>query len=167
MILWSAKTNYTALLCSRHYASFFNESIHSAEQAYYRHELERQNRLLLGVGDISDDEINIHVEILKFFDRLSIYICINEPGTSKESEFPWYRDGFQGSEQIPGTYGNRINAYWLDKNHVGLTVFPFTARFKVSVPTKIVSKRVIEQQGIAVAYKSTPVTIRTVKVGPM
>jgi hypothetical protein len=160
------RNKYAAFLCSCHYASFFDESADSAEQAYYRHELERQNRLRPELN-VSDEELHIHLNILKFLDRLSIYICINEPGVAKEQEFFWYRDGFPGSEQLLGAHGQRINAYWLDEGRIGLTRFPFASTFTVSVPAKIVSKRDIEQLGIAVAYRQTPVTLRTVELRTM
>lgn len=161
------QNKYAALLCSHHYASFFHKSVDVAERQYYHYELHRQNRLRQAFGDVSDDEITIHVEMLKFFDRLSLYICLNEPGVSKENEFPWYRDGFQGSERILGTSGSRVNAHWIDKNRIGLTVFPFTEPFLASVPAKLVSKRLIQQEGVAEAYQSTPQTIRTVEMGPL
>jgi hypothetical protein len=161
------KNKYAALLCSQHYASFFNHAKEDAEQAYYQYELERQNRLRVEIGDISESENNNHLGILKFFDKLSIYICINEPGVLKDDEFGWYRDGFEGTEQLFNANGGRIVAHWLNEKSVGLSVFPFTQKFEISVPTKIVSKHAIQRYGVAKAYRTTPSTIRTVEIGPM
>ncbi|MFD1675247.1 DUF3891 family protein [Alicyclobacillus fodiniaquatilis] len=161
------QNKYAALLCSMHYAAFFNGAKEDDEQAYHRFELERQHRLRVEIGDVSDEESRVHFAILKFLDKLSIYICINEPGVSKAREFAWYRDGFDGTEAFLHANGGGIVAHWLDEKYVGLTQFPFAQKFEVSVPTKIVSKHAIEEQGIARAYRDTVSTIRTVEVGPM
>lgn len=165
---WVERRNqYAAILCSQHYASFFNHSKGDAEQAYYRYERERQNRLRAEIGDVSDRETNAHLAILQFLDRLSIYICINEPGVSKDREFGWYQDGFEGTEQLPHANGGRIVAQWLHERSIGLTAFPFAQKFEVSVPTKIVDKRAIQKHGIAEAYRVTSSTVRTVEMVPM
>lgn len=161
------KNKYAALLCSQHYASFFSHTKDDAELEYYQYELDRQNRLLVKIGDVSENENNNHLDILKFFDRLSVYICMNEPGVSKDNEFSWYRDGFAGTEQLFNANGDKIIAHWLNEKSVGLNVFPFTHKFEISVPIKAVSKRAIQEHGIAKAYRTSPSTIRTVEVGSM
>lgn len=161
------KSKYAALLCSQHYASFFSHAKNEAELEYYQYELERQNRLRVESGNVSDKGNNNHLDVLKFFDKLSIYICINEPGVSKDNEFGWYRDGFEGTDQLFDVNGGKIVAHWLNEKSVGLTVFPFKQKFEISVPTKSVSKHIIQEQGLAKAYRTTPLTIRTVEIGPM
>ncbi|MCV9884977.1 hypothetical protein [Metabacillus halosaccharovorans] len=60
-----------------------------------------------------------------------------------------------------------MEANWLNERHIGLTHFPFTGAFEVTVPTKIVSKCDIKEKGIIVAYKDVPSVFRTFKIGPM
>jgi hypothetical protein len=161
------ENRYAALLCSRHYASFFAESSNPDEQAYFRYELERQKRLRVEFDDVSDYEIGLHVEMLKFLDRLSIYVCINEPGVSKEDEFVGYREGFVNSERFPFTFGKRIVANWLDNRRVGLNVFPFTEEFEASIAIRIVNKEKIHKYGVAEAYQNTPPTVRMIRICPV
>ncbi|MCI0182407.1 MAG: DUF3891 family protein [Acidibacillus sp.] len=161
------QNKYAALLCSCHYSSFFYEPMSSDEREYKQLESNRQNRLFSEIKFISDDECSQHLRMLKFLDNLSIYICINEPGISKKEEFKWYTDGFNGSEQLPTAAGNKIIAYWLNDHSIGLTMSPFKEHTRVSVPTKIVTKKSIHQYGVAKAYSHTKTTIRTVEVGPL
>jgi hypothetical protein len=161
------ENRYAALLCSRHYASFFAESSNPDEQAYFRYEVDRQNRLRLEFHEVSDADLQFHVEMLKFLDRLSIYVCINEPGVPKEDEFVGYREGFVNSEHFPFAYGKRIVAYWLDDRRIGLNVFPFTDEFEASIVVRIVNKTAIHQHGVAEAYRNTPPSVRIIRICPV
>jgi len=164
---WIEQRNkYAALLCSRHYSSFFSNSKSEEEIKYLQFEKTRQERLCLELG-IAIEDSNIHFEILKFLDNLSIYICMNEPGVPKSDEFPWYQNGFEGTEFFSVEKNTRIVAYWLNEGYIGLTPFPFTRAFEVTVPTKIVSKCDIKEKGIIEAYKVVPSVLRTFKIGPM
>ncbi|MCM3443810.1 DUF3891 family protein [Metabacillus halosaccharovorans] len=164
---WIEQRNkYAALLCSRHYSSFFSNSKSEDEIKYLQYEKTRQKRLCLELG-IAIEDSNIHLEILKFLDNLSIYICINEPGVPKSDEFPWYQNGFEGTELFSVEKSDRIVAYWLNEGYIGLTPFPFTRAFEVTMPTKIVGKCDIKEKGIIEAYKDVPAVFRTFKIGPM
>ena len=159
------QSKYACLLCSLHYASFFHGSNGEAERVYFQLERNRQRRLQDDLG-VPAKDIAVQLQILKFFDSLSLYICLNEPGTPKESEFPWYREGFPNSEKLPLTQGHRIHAHWQNEAQIGLTFFPFMGKFEVSVPLKVVEKQSIREHGIAKAYEHTVWNHRTVELSP-
>jgi len=155
---------YAAFLCSMHYASFFAESTNPAELVYRSFELDRQQRLRNQLPDVTVKEWNFHFSMLKFLDQLSLYVCFNEPGVAKEDEISMYRDGFVKSEHFSFASGKSVVAYWMDKRRIGLTAFPFKGEFEVSVSLRIVNKSVIQQHGLAEAYKKASPLERTVQI---
>jgi Protein of unknown function (DUF3891) len=161
-----AENAYAALLCSMHYASFFNESTDPREQAYLNFELNRQNRIRKRIMDVKEYECNFHFALLKFCDRLSLYICHNKPGASKENEFPSFREAIVKPGHFSFTQ-KPIAAHWLDEKRIGLTVFPFKKEFETSVSIRRINKNMIQQLGLVNAYKKTPITERTVVISRM
>jgi hypothetical protein len=164
-----SRSKYAALLCSQHYVSFFVDAGDEGARGYYELERTRQNRLLaeLGLDPGHAPDTEFHFRLQQFLDKLSLYICLNEPGVAKEGEFSWYREGFAHTDSLPLAGGRPINALWLDPYLIGLTAFPFAAPFEVSVPTRVVSKREISHHGTAEAYRQTPITMRTVELRPI
>ncbi len=160
---------YAALLCSLHYASFFERETHPAGVNYLREERERQRRLKRELridSQEAEDALQFHFELLQFCDRLSLYICLNEPGVKKADEFAWYREGFPHSERFPFAANRKIVAYWLDEQRVSLSAFPFEQPFLASVMIKAVGKPDIAEYGLAQAYERTPWTERKVTLVP-
>jgi hypothetical protein len=146
---------YGALLCSMHYVSFFDGTSEETALSYVRDEQARQRRLRerLGIGEEEAAVLHFHFTLLQFCDNLSLYICIQEPGIAKEQEISWYRNGFPQRFTFNGE--EKISARWLDRKTVQLTSFPFEEEFEVSVPLKEVTKKEVEQLGIAKAYSQT------------
>lgn len=160
------KNPYAALLCSLHYSSFFSHSTSNPELSYYTSELERQDRLRKKFADIPVQTIEMHVEVLKFFDNVSLYLCLNEPGVSKEHEFPWFRNGVARSELLPGV-PKRIDACWINDHQVGLEPFPFKEKFGVSLLVRLVSKRSIRIKGLVKAHEDAPTMPRNIEIRSM
>jgi hypothetical protein len=150
--------SYAALLCSLHYTALLYSA--SADKAgnYLSHEKQRQRKLKEQLHIHStekEEQLTYHFHLLQFFDRLSLYLCINEPGVRKSGEFQKYKDGFKNSEYFYFTNGSKIKAEWLDTNHVSVHPFPFEKEFKVTFRYKEVTKAAIKQFGIIKAYKNT------------
>jgi len=80
------KYPYAALLCSEHYTRFLRKSMDKTAKNFVQKEQARQERILKQLN-IAKDLWMAHYEILQFFDNLSLYICLNEPGTPHEEEF--------------------------------------------------------------------------------
>ncbi|WP_156430913.1 DUF3891 family protein [Paenibacillus sp. FJAT-26967] len=49
----------------------------------------RQQRLKAKLNQPGESMIEQHFKLLKLCDELSLYVCLNEPGVSKDEEHPW------------------------------------------------------------------------------
>ncbi|WP_408011526.1 DUF3891 family protein [Pseudalkalibacillus sp. A8] len=153
---------YAGLLCSLHYHSFLVGAKEPAAIEFTRQEKARQDRLMEQLnlfGAINEDLLKNHFLMVQFCDDLSLYLCMQEPGTPKAEEFPWFKDGFK--QIFPFAEGNKIIAEWLDSKHVSLHPFPLASPAVVSIKVKNVKKTDIHQLGIAKAYKDTEWKERT------
>ncbi|WP_171038158.1 DUF3891 family protein [Aquibacillus sediminis] len=124
---------YSALLCSKHYLSFFEQaSIDQVIEQFIDHEQKRCDQLTqyLKFGETEHMVLN-HLKLLQFCDDLSLYICINKPGATKKEEWPWFRNGFR--QFLPSVNG-QITAYWLDESTVQLKPYPFDKAISIILP---------------------------------
>lgn len=152
-----AKSPYAAMLCSLHFERLLVQADieHPAFTKYMEQERQRRDHIQkeLGITDVvTEGELIFHSWVLQFCDDLSLYLCLNEPGSDKEHEHPWWRDGFTVSENFDFTGGGMIQANWIDSNKVKLTPFPFESSFFIELPYRSVSKSDIQQLGLSDAY---------------
>lgn len=146
---------YAGLLCSLHYHSFLIGAKDPAAIEFLRSEKARQHHLMEQLNLYETDKqdlLKIHFLMVQFCDDLSLYLCLQEPGTPKEEEFPWFKNGFR--QIFPFTNGKNIMANWLDSKQVSLTPSPLALPAEVSIQIKEVKKTNINQWGIAKAYKN-------------
>lgn len=125
---------YAALLCSRHYTSFFsmNENTPSITYQFLKEEEQRRENIKDQLnGKITEEEIKEHVKILQFSDDLSLYICLNPPGVTKEEEFPWFKDGFR---QRFFFAPDGMKAEWRSESIIALTPFPLVEDTEITLP---------------------------------
>ena len=151
---------YATLLCSMHYEKLLNQVDleHPTLTKYMQHEQKRRDQIQLGLGiaDLAaEGELIYDLHVLQFCDDLSLYLCLNEPGSDKEHEHPWFRDGFAVSEKFDFTEGEMIQGFWKDQSTVELTNFPFDTAFSIQLPSRYVSKLDIQQMGIAKAFSNS------------
>ncbi|MCA1064040.1 DUF3891 family protein [Rossellomorea sp. AcN35-11] len=145
---------YASLLCSMHFCSFFSDSANKDCVVFLTGEARRQSRLKEQFHDLDEDLLQQHFHLLQFSDNLSLYLCLNEPGVSKEEEHPWFRNGFHHTEMFHPE--NRpFTAKWVNPNQVTLDPYPFNRDFHLSMPFKTVSKSLVQEMGIAEAYKKS------------
>lgn len=153
---------YASLLCSLHYASFLQNEVNPSGRQFLIEEIKRQQHLLEELGIKGNNEIlKYHLNILRFSDNLSLYICLNEPGVKKLNEHPFFRNGFP--QAFPFANNNPIYAQWTDQETVSLSVSPLEKELQVHLGLKEVKKEDIMQKGILNAYTDTPYSLRTVK----
>lgn len=156
------QSRYAGLLCSLHYHSFLVGAKEPAAIEFAKQEKSRQHRLMEQLNlfeSHKEDLLKSHFLIVQFCDDLSLYLCMQEPGTPKADEFSWFKDGF--SELFPFTDGQKIVAEWVDSKQVSLTPFPLVSPTVISVKIKEVKKANIQQWGIAKAYKDAEWKERT------
>lgn len=153
---------YAGLLCSLHYQSFYIGAKEPVAVEFFRQEKNRQHRLKEQLNlfeTTKEDLLKFHFLMVQFCDDLSLYLCMQEPGTPKEEEFPWFKNGFQ--EIFPFTNGQRIIAQWLNSHQVALNPSPLASPAVVSIKIKEVKKEHIHRRGILKAFRDTEWKERT------
>ncbi|MCZ8512708.1 DUF3891 family protein [Paenibacillus filicis] len=154
---------YAALLASLHYASFFVKTEEAEGEMFYRHERERQKRLRDQI-QTPGGTVERHFKLLQLCDDLSLYVCLNEPGTAKEAEHPWFRSGFARSEAFHSLGDRPLVGRWLDERTMTVDGTPFREAFVLHLRSKRVAKDRIAEHGIALAYAEAPWTMQEIRV---
>ncbi len=163
---------YAALLCSLHYTSFFPpdrlEALGPAASSFLEDERVRQGeieRALLESGrTIEWRRRHFDLNLLKLWDDLSLYACLNEPGAAKTDEHPWYRDGFRAVQMayrpadINGEISEpvRLLARWLDNKRIALSPFPLARALEVQLDYRRLSKKRIASLGFERCFEESP-----------
>ncbi|WP_028547749.1 DUF3891 family protein [Paenibacillus sp. UNC451MF] len=147
-------SEYAAFLCSKHYASFqqLQHSSHPDCIAFCSGEARRQARIQEKLK-FPKEMIERHFQLLQLCDDISLYVGLNNPGSTKDKEHPWFRDGFTLSEPLLPDGSRRLIAEWLNEKEIRMTPFPFKHDFKTTVPIKCVSKEAIRSLGMNRAYE--------------
>ncbi|UNK18651.1 DUF3891 family protein [Paenibacillus sp. N3/727] len=146
-------SRYAAMLCSMHYASFFQsdqDSRQEAELAFYQRELARQERLKEKLNYPDEQTIARHFQLLQLCDDISLYVCMNPEGVSKEEEHPWFREGFSSLVD-----GQKFSAAWISDHEVRLTPQLFAQEWTAVLRNKHVPKKRIKEVGVHEAYQES------------
>lgn len=144
---------YAGLICSMHFAYFFNGVEEPESKYFFMQERKRQQRLMSEI-ECNRSLLDIHYQMLQFCDLLSLYLCLNEPGIDKENEIERYKEGFSNSEMFDIKNHQKLSAMWLSHNQVLVQGAPFISVFPVSIKYKSVSKKLIQKVGLEQAYTS-------------
>lgn len=158
---------YAGLLCSLHYQSFYIKDSSTAGKSFIEHEDDRQLVIKQQLPDqyLNEKELKYHLDLLQFHDNLSLYMCLNTPGISKENEHVWYKNGFV--QTFPYLNNQVIHPQWVSSQKIVLDPFPYETTFEVFVPLKHVRKEAVREMGIAEAYKQASFQERHVQIGPV
>jgi hypothetical protein len=148
---------YAGLLCSLHYSSFgiFQDSTVEECIEFTRHEERRQQRIITELNLTNHEDINKQFRLLQLCDVISLYVSLNRHEASKEQENLRYKDGFEYSELFNIEGGNNLVAEWLNDKEIKITPNPFEKSFTTSLRQKRISKILINEIGIASAYKKS------------
>ncbi|ADY50737.1 hypothetical protein Pedsa_0151 [Pseudopedobacter saltans DSM 12145] len=156
--------SYSALLCSKHYSSFYQHSTDEIGRSFYEREIQRQKHLM-GKLKVHKDFLDYQLRILKFCDDLSLYVCMNKVGASKVEEIDLFKKGFDNSELFNDRNDTKIVASYVDRKTISFNVSPFSKRFDVKVPVKVVRKERIAETGLLQAYKEEKFSHMLVQIG--
>ncbi|MBC6606893.1 DUF3891 family protein [Hymenobacter sp. BT188] len=150
---------YAGLLSSLHYTGFPEMAKLAAGREFLQKEAGRQQRLRrqLGINASGQPTLDFHVQLLKFLDRLSLYLCMNEPGADKEHEHPWYKGGIPFSDYFDFTDHQLIQTKWASKTQVQVAPFPFDEAFCVTLPYKELRKNELSDVGLAECFQRAPI----------
>jgi hypothetical protein len=143
---------YAALLCSLHYTSFFPiESDDKDVQVFLNNEADRRGTISIEVGSNPNAHGLANVERdlvwLKLLDDLSLFMCLNAPGSAPEHGIAWYKDGFRPIKLLAGEGPVRIHAAWCGTNQIQLDPFPLRSETQTSLPYWEVAVQAIQTEG--------------------
>ncbi|MEH7177774.1 DUF3891 family protein [Neobacillus vireti] len=150
-------SKYAGLLCSAHYASFLQYEEDPIGIKFMEDESTRRLRLLkqCGIlGNMAKEKLFLHhLSILKWCDNLSLYICLHEPGVTKENEYSFFRNGISPAFSFANNEPIQLN--WNDINTVSLSMSPLEKEAQVQLVFKEVKKEDIKANGLISAYTNT------------
>lgn len=157
-------SKYACLLCSLHYSSFVQDAEEAAVQEFWDIEKQRQDRLSKELGITGNEEkkeiLMYHLDLFKFSDFLSLFICLHEPGNN-DRKHSFFKNGFP--QLFLFVTEEPIIASWEHEELVTLSFSPLKSELVVELPYREVMKDQIKKDGLLQAYKDTPVSIRKVK----
>ncbi|MFD2704489.1 DUF3891 family protein [Salibacterium lacus] len=142
---------YCGLLVSRHYASFFDTALTETGRRFREQETQRQQtwRKELQEPDTEDS----HLKILQFCDDLSLYLCTNTPGASKDKENTWFKNGFR--QHFAFLNNETIQAEFNGKQNVSLAPFPMQDALDITIHGRQVLKEEAEEKGFSEAFQKS------------
>lgn len=147
---------YAGLLCSRHYTNFLLDDQSKEAQEFVRDEQKRQEQIIQTFTAFNGNLYDFHYGLLQFCDSLSLYLCLNEPGTTKTNEHPFFQHGIP-APNLQEVFGqDKVLSRWTDTNTITMDVFPFPKSFTVSIKQKNVSKTAISEKGLIKSYEDAP-----------
>lgn len=158
---------YAALLCSLHYTAFPDLAQHEAGRAFLAAEAQRQQQLkqeLHLTTAAQQADLAFHLQVVKFTDNLSLYVCLNEPGASKAQEYPWFRQGIPVSNQFAFAHQQPVQATWAGTDQVRLHPSPFKDPFSVTLRFRELLKSQLSAVGLRHSFQEAPLQERTFRL---
>ncbi|WP_375433973.1 DUF3891 family protein [uncultured Hymenobacter sp.] len=158
---------YAGLLCSLHYTGFPDLAKTEVGQAFLATEEQRQQRLQQQLNlntNAQQQVLDFHLQLLKFADRLSLYLCLNEPGADKAHEHPWYRNGIPFSDYFSFTHRQLIQAHWLTQSQVRVQPFPFDETFSVKLRYRELPKEQLATMSLMACFRQAPVRELAIRI---
>lgn len=139
---------YAALLCSKHYSLFMERHSDSYSKKFVEEERERRQRIITSVPDFDEEMFADHYKILQFFDNLSLFICLNEPG---RNEHPYFLKGIP----LPASFGgNTLQLHWTSAEEIQLYPKIFHSKVRLELQQKRMIKKDILQNGLQKTYEN-------------
>lgn len=154
---------YAGMLASFHYGALIGEygAQNSFGRGFLDEEKKRQERIKQQTSP-GEEELRYHRAVLELCDDLSLYVCLNEPGVSKEDEMEWWKKGFEVGKKLDAANHETIMPTWLDERQVVLDPFPFLQPFEATIIYREVSKSLIAEKGIEAAYEASEEQVQEV-----
>jgi hypothetical protein len=155
-----AESEYAGLLVNMHYTSFqpglmanMVGGMHERALPLIESVKREQIRLQLKLGFLESEARQVldqHLGLLQLCDELSLYVCVQKPGTPKDQEKLPYKDGFMSTSSFLN--GSKTVPCWLSSDRLELAPSPFRDEATFSYKAKQVSKNRIGEVGLAPAY---------------
>ncbi|NHN32248.1 DUF3891 family protein [Paenibacillus agricola] len=160
------QSEYSALLCSLLYTTLFERIKNEKATPYLNHEYARQTMLKTRLQIEDETELQHHLRVLLICDELSLFLCMEAPGTPTE-QYELFPEGLHypldASDSGSGANSssvanadvnfNKKRITWVDQEVVELSFFPFQKEVFLNIPYKKVDKSEIAHKGISKAYR--------------
>ncbi|PAV28272.1 hypothetical protein CIL05_18060 [Virgibacillus profundi] len=157
---------YAALLCSEHYKRFLLNNTSTEAQSFVKAEELRQKRIFDSFKMLHKRLFNHHYSLIQLGDNLSLYICLNEPGVTKENEHRFFKNGIPLSSSLNGFNQQKVELHWMDTKTIAMSEFPFENEVHITLKQKTVAKKLITNKGLLKGYEQTPYEEITVRLIP-
>lgn len=145
---------YAAALCSAHYARFISPEDSAETNRYIKSEEQRRKRLLSFFPPHQLKLFDRHLALLQLADNLSLYICLNEPGISKQDEHYFFQEKILFPKEVNEIKTEPIEAHWKNNLTVTLEGLPYVEPFSVSIEKKVMKRQLIKENGLLASYES-------------
>src|SRR4051812_18654497 len=103
-----------------------------------------------------------HLNILKWCDNLSLYLCLNETSAKMEKKYPFFLNKiyptFSFTNDLP------IQVHWADQETLSLSMSPLEKEVQVQFVFKEVKKEDIIANKLKTAYTNTHNSIRNLRI---
>lgn len=143
------KDPYAALLCSEHYIKFLERSNDEFAKEFVHNEKKRQQNLQKKLN-LDNGQWLHDYDILQFFDNLSLFVCLNEPGTTQENIHYFFTNGIK----LPGNFNlkDSLSPTWTSPDEIMLNHSLFTDNITFVLQQTTVSKSSISDSGLLNTY---------------
>lgn len=148
--------SYAAMLCSEHYKRFLVNNTSTSAQAFIKYEEIRQQKIIDTLDKFNKHLFEFHYGLLQLADNLSLYICMNEPGTTKQNEHSFFKEGIPTNTSLHRFCKQTLQLKWLNEHTVMMKDFPFEGPITFKVKQKIVAKEAITAKGLIDSYEEAP-----------
>ncbi len=149
---------YAGLLCSRHYMQLNLRNKHiEAASLFIEGEQKRQESIIEKLSGFNTELYDFHYTLLAILDNFSLYLCLNEPGTTKREEHVFFKDGIVIPRFQDFLGMNKLDVSWKDADAVEVAPFPFKDTFKLNLEQRVVSKKEITEKGVIASYLAAPI----------
>ena len=159
------KDSYAALLCSEHYKRFLLNNTSDTAQAFVKNEEQRQERISQTLK-IDKQLFKFHYSLVQLGDNISLYLCLNEPGTAKQKEHPFFKEGIPLSSDLHGFNQDTLKLRWTDENTVSISEFPFENIIETKIKQKVLEKDAIAAKGLIKCYEEAPYEETSISLVP-
>ncbi|MBD7970765.1 DUF3891 family protein [Paenibacillus gallinarum] len=155
---------YAGYLVSHHFSTFpdIKNGTDPFSISFNQEEKQRQEQLEQQLGSIQETEMKQHYHLLQLCDDLSLYVCMNEPGVSKEKEHPWFQNGLGSAAVLFQEGKESVQAFWKDEYTVEVQPAPFRKSFETELSYRKVAKKDIQDKGLNKAFHETEQAVQKI-----
>ncbi|MGY0693422.1 DUF3891 family protein [Virgibacillus sp. FSP13] len=153
---------YAALLCSEHYKRFLVNDTSKDGRSFVTQEEKRQERIIADLPTFDKQLFAIHYDLLQLCDNVSLYICLNEPGSNKENEHPFFHDGIPVSKRLNFSDHSKLTPKWKDPSTIIIHGLPFEDPTNIVLKQKLIEKGAIYKNGLIPSYEQA--TFQEIKI---